>query len=356
MSFIILEYASNGSLFNHLVSTGKFGEKLARSYFKKLLSAIETVHNAGYSHRDIKPENILFDDRFELKLADFGLASKSKVSTSKKGTICYMAPEILAGMKYNTDQADVYACAIVLFVMITGNLPFIRADMADSNYACLMGDNSDEFWKNHEAGYGSTFSKEFKSLFKHMVAIKADRRSGLSEIKKSKWYNGETLADSELQKIMSVKKSKYGNKINTKVNEQAQKGCQDQDIYEASSISTANNVSKSTASDEDKPLVKYTKYFNVAGDGDVLIDALEKFAIQHNFRYKICDEYFRVIIKIKKGAKFSLLQANVLKRPNTEMRCIECIKLQGAESVFSQTFGDLKEYLSSNQAAIESPK
>merc|ERR1712178_343614 len=100
-----LEIAENGELFDFMLSTGAFHEKLARSLFKQLADALAFCHANNVTHRDIKPENLLLDGRFQLKVADFGLAamrdSANDLLKTECGTRSYMAPEVLARRKYD---------------------------------------------------------------------------------------------------------------------------------------------------------------------------------------------------------------------------------------------------------------
>ena len=93
-SYIIMELAENGELFDWVQETGAYSEKLARFYFSKILEILEHLHNKGVAHMDIKPENLLYDSEFNIKLADFGFATTKSISTSRKGTDAYMLPEL----------------------------------------------------------------------------------------------------------------------------------------------------------------------------------------------------------------------------------------------------------------------
>lgn len=87
-----------GELFDFIAETGKFSEKVARTYFHQMMNGLYFMHCKGYAHRDIKPENILLSRDFTLKLADFGFTCplRGKDGTgilhTKLGTEGYMAP------------------------------------------------------------------------------------------------------------------------------------------------------------------------------------------------------------------------------------------------------------------------
>jgi len=75
---IILEYVGGGELFDFVADTGKFSEKVSRTYFHQMMNGLHYLHQKGYAHRDIKPENILLSQLYILKIADFGFSCQIK--------------------------------------------------------------------------------------------------------------------------------------------------------------------------------------------------------------------------------------------------------------------------------------
>lgn len=123
-------------LFDYLLSLGSFSEDVSRTYFNQLIDGLNACHKKGVYHRDIKPENLLLDSNFQLKIADFGLASmseeyassstsigtKSSLLRSYCGSNAYMAPEVFAGQAYEGKFADLWSSAVGKF---SSFFPFI---------------------------------------------------------------------------------------------------------------------------------------------------------------------------------------------------------------------------------------
>nr|KAJ3420006.1 Chk1 protein kinase [Polyrhizophydium stewartii] len=125
--YIAMEYAASGELFDLIEPDVGIDEELAHLYFQQLVSGMEYLHGMGVSHRDLKPENMLLDNRGNLKISDFGLATVFKfkgvtrVLTTPCGTPPYVAPEI-HHMKYNGDSVDIWSAGIILYVLLAGKL------------------------------------------------------------------------------------------------------------------------------------------------------------------------------------------------------------------------------------------
>jgi len=88
---------------------------------------MDFMHGKGICHRDMKPDNVLVDEKYNIRIADFGFAKDvphDKFMETRVGTLNYMSPEILMGQKYDGVQADLFAIGVILFVMYGGSFPF----------------------------------------------------------------------------------------------------------------------------------------------------------------------------------------------------------------------------------------
>lgn len=114
--YLILEYASGGTLFNALKKEGKFDEKKSAKYIKSLISALEYLHGRDVIHRDIKPENLLLGHNDELKIADFGWSvhEPNSLRTTLCGTIDYLSPEMVQG-KAHTKAVDLWSLGVLTY-------------------------------------------------------------------------------------------------------------------------------------------------------------------------------------------------------------------------------------------------
>lgn len=126
--YLLLEYGEGGELFTHLDTEKMFPEPVAAFYMAEMLLAISHLHNdLGVIYRDLKPENCLLDADGHLLLTDFGLSKVSvedaDTCNSMLGTVEYMAPEIVKGVKYGK-SVDWWSFGALGYDLLTGNPPF----------------------------------------------------------------------------------------------------------------------------------------------------------------------------------------------------------------------------------------
>uniref|UniRef100_A0A4W6EGY4 BR serine/threonine kinase 2 n=1 Tax=Lates calcarifer TaxID=8187 RepID=A0A4W6EGY4_LATCA len=125
--YLVLEHVSGGELFDYLVKKGRLTPKEARKFFRQIMSALDFCHSHSICHRDLKPENLLLDEKNNIRIADFGMASL-QVGDSLLETSCgsphYACPEVIRGEKYDGRKADVWSCGVILFALLVGALPF----------------------------------------------------------------------------------------------------------------------------------------------------------------------------------------------------------------------------------------
>jgi beta-lactam-binding protein with PASTA domain len=125
--YIAMEYLDGRSMKELILSRGPAPVSVAIDYARQVLAALRFAHRNGIVHRDIKPHNVLVDAEGHLKVTDFGIARAGASQMTEEGSIIgtaqYLSPEQARGT--TVDQtSDLYSLGIVLYEMLTGNVPF----------------------------------------------------------------------------------------------------------------------------------------------------------------------------------------------------------------------------------------
>lgn len=153
-----MQHAENGSILDLIHKEKRISEPRACHMFRQIMSAVSYCHSQEVAHRDLKCENILLDEKFTVKLIDFGFSKcyrnvpkstgeekleeifnqrgqvqdekDSRLSETYCGSYAYASPEILKGSPYDPFLSDVWAMGCVLFAMVFGRLPYDDRDPA----------------------------------------------------------------------------------------------------------------------------------------------------------------------------------------------------------------------------------
>ena len=126
--YIAMEYLSGGTLKDRILSRGALSARTAAAVALQIAEALRAAHERGVIHRDIKPHNILITESGDVKVTDFGIARAASSSTMTRtgsilGTAHYISPEQAMGEPVGP-ASDLYSLGIVLFEMLTGELPY----------------------------------------------------------------------------------------------------------------------------------------------------------------------------------------------------------------------------------------
>ena len=212
-NYLILEYCPKGTLLDYVLLVEKgFSEKFAKLIFKNILNTVEKIHKSQVAHLDLKLENILLDNKYNIKIADFGVSLKQSKEYNINqlkyftGSDLYNSPQVVNHKKYNGYKNDIFSLGIILFCLVTGKLPFL-----DKNKIEI--DNINGFLEKYEAQNKFVFSPEFKKLFSTMVSKLQKDRPSIEEIYKNfEWFNEIKISDEKLIDLENELKKEFENR------------------------------------------------------------------------------------------------------------------------------------------------
>ena len=190
--YIVMRYMAGGSLDDRLKKEESKLTEIAHM-FKRIADALDAAHARKIIHRDVKPSNFLFDSTGEIFLSDFGIA-KSKPFTDDDGTWlvgtpAFMSPEQIKGDAVD-GRSDVYALGIVLYRLLTGQLPF----SSDSTTALINAHvekpipDIRRIKNNIPAVWQEVVSKAMAKSPNDRYATAGDFARDVAEVVSGKWY------------------------------------------------------------------------------------------------------------------------------------------------------------------------
>ncbi len=127
--YIVMEYIEGITLKEYIAEKGCLSWREAATFAAQICEGLAAAHKAKVIHRDIKPQNIIMTPDGVLKVTDFGIARASTQATTTMGgnaigTVHYLSPEQARG-GYTDQRTDIYSLGVVLYEMLTGQLPFM---------------------------------------------------------------------------------------------------------------------------------------------------------------------------------------------------------------------------------------
>lgn len=192
--YFAMEYIAGQELGDYVVDE-KLSTKQTLELFVKLCDAIQHAHAKGVIHRDLKPANVLVDQDGEPKVLDFGVAratdSDSSGATMQTnvgqliGTLYYMSPEQAIGDTANLDtRSDVYALGVVLYEILTGEIPYNLKDKAIHEAVRVIQDTNHTKMSRHDSSLsgdlevimGKALDKDKDRRYQSVADLSADIR------------------------------------------------------------------------------------------------------------------------------------------------------------------------------------
>ncbi|KAH9477148.1 Fatty acyl-CoA synthetase and RNA processing-associated kinase 1 [Psilocybe cubensis] len=189
---IILEYASGGELFDHILAHRYLREKDAARLFSQLISGVWYIHQKKIVHRDLKLENLLLDRNRNVIITDFGFANRFEhksddLMQTSCGSPCYAAPElVISEGLYVGSAVDIWSCGVILYAMLAGYLPF------DDDPANPDGDNINLLYKyivSTPLSFPDYISAEARDLLSLMLVPDPTRRTSLEGVMRHPWLS-----------------------------------------------------------------------------------------------------------------------------------------------------------------------
>ncbi|KAJ8001322.1 hypothetical protein DPEC_G00168340 [Dallia pectoralis] len=179
--FVVLEICRRRSLLELHKRRKAVTEPEARYYMMQLVKGCQYLHNNRVIHRDLKLGNIFLNDDMDVKIGDFGLATKIEFDGERKKTLCgtpnYIAPEVLC-KKGHSFEVDIWSLGCILYTLLVGKPPFETSCLKET-YNRIKKNNYTIPWHINPVA---------SSLIKRMLHADPAQRPSISQLQVDEFF------------------------------------------------------------------------------------------------------------------------------------------------------------------------
>ncbi|KAL4430960.1 hypothetical protein ABPG75_006216 [Micractinium tetrahymenae] len=184
---LVIDLMEGGELFDHIAMAEQLSEREAHDIFKQVAEGVAHLHSLGIAHRDLKPQNLMYasaDQGAQVCIMDYDLAKVNHAPTweghTPCGTLHYMAPEIVQHQRYSL-AVDVWSLGVILFILLTGRMPFDGKD-AESIAAAIEAGHyctASELW--------GRISQPAQDLVRSLLQTDPEKRLTAQQVLQHPW-------------------------------------------------------------------------------------------------------------------------------------------------------------------------
>ena len=183
--YILIELCHNQTLNDLLKRRKRLSELEVQYYVLQMVKALKYLHNLKIIHRDLKLANLFLSDKMQLKLGDFGLATKLEFEGERKRSLCgtpnYIAPEILDGKSGHSFEVDIWSIGVCIYILLIGKPPF-ETNNRKETYKRIRE-------RNFTFPPDRKISQPARQLIENLLVLQPYKRLSLDEILKSDFMN-----------------------------------------------------------------------------------------------------------------------------------------------------------------------
>ena len=183
--YLLIEICLNQTLNELLKRRKKLTELEVQCYAVQIIKALKYLHSHRVIHRDLKLGNLFISDKMEIKVGDFGLATKLEFDGERKRTVCgtpnYIAPEILEGKAGHSYEVDIWSLGVIMYTLIIGKPPFETNNVKETYKRIKNG--------NYSFPEHAIISEPAKDLIQSILVLDPYKRPKLDEILAHDFFN-----------------------------------------------------------------------------------------------------------------------------------------------------------------------
>ena len=183
--YLLIEICHNQTLNELLKRRKKLTELEVQCYAVQIIKALKYLHNHRVIHRDLKLGNLFISEKMEIKVGDFGLATKLEFDGERKRTVCgtpnYIAPEILEGKSGHSYEVDIWSLGVIMYTLIIGKPPFETNNVKETYKRIKVG--------NYSFPENAVISEPLKDLIQSILVLDPYKRPKLEDILNHDFFN-----------------------------------------------------------------------------------------------------------------------------------------------------------------------